>query len=60
MEELSTAISDRYYRRAASGVVGSNYGKKYFVGIVIKVVTVVLALQGMVVCTLFLDLYGKY
>ena len=60
LEELSTAISDRYYRRAASGMVGSSSGTKYFVGIVIKVITVVLALQGMVVCKLFLDLYGKY
>ena len=57
LEELGTAISDRNYRHLASGIVGSNNRKSNFVTIVIKVATVVLALQGMVVCTLFLDLW---
>ena len=54
LEELGTAISDRNYR---SGIVGSSNGKSNLVTMVIKVVTVVLALQGMVVITLFLDLH---
>lgn len=54
LDELGTAISDRNYRRAASGIgmVGSSNRKSYFVTIVIKVVMVILALQGMVVSTL--------
>ena len=49
LEELGTAISDGTYRRAASGMVGGSNKKSYFVTIVIKVVVVILALQGMVV-----------
>ena len=56
LEELGISISDRTNRRAASGMVGNSNG---ILTIVVKVVTVVLLLQGMVVSTLFLDLYGK-
>ena len=51
LDELGTAIAERNYQRAASGIVGNSYRK---ITIVIKVVTVVLALQGMVVSRLFL------
>ena len=52
-EEMSTAISDWNYRRAASGMLRSSNRKSHFVTIVIKMVTIVLALQGMVVrCSL--------
>ena len=53
LEELSMAISDRNNRRAASGTAENSNGTSHFVPIVIKVATVVLALQGMVVSTLF-------
>jgi phosphatidylinositol glycan class N len=49
LEELGTAISDWNYRRAASGMPGSGDRLNGFVTVVIKVATVVLALQGMVV-----------
>jgi phosphatidylinositol glycan class N len=56
LEEMGTAISDWNYRRATSGTTGSSYRESYFgTTIVIRVVMVVLALQGMVV-RLFLDL----
>ena len=57
MEELGTAILDRNYRRTVSDMPGSGSRNNNFVTIVIKVVTVVLALQGMVVSMLFLDLW---
>ena len=59
LEEWGTAISDWNYRRPASGTVENSNRKSYFVTVVIKVFTVVLALQGMVVSTMFFDLYGK-
>ena len=57
LKELGTAISYRNYRRAASGIVGNSNWKFNFVTMVLKVLMVVLALQGMVVTTLFFDLY---
>lgn len=51
LEELGSAISDRNYLRTASGMVGSSNRIGFFVTIVIKVVIVVLTLQGMVVST---------
>ena len=51
LEELGSAISDRNYLRAASGMVGSSNRIDFFVTIVVKVVIVVLTLQGMVVST---------
>lgn len=59
LEELCTAISDGNHRRPASGTTENSNRKRYFLAIVINVFTVVLALQGMVVNTQFLDLYGK-
>ena len=57
LEELGTAILDRNYRRTVSDMPGSGSRNNNFVTVVIKVVTVVLALQGMVVSMLFLDLW---
>ena len=50
--ETSTAILDWNDRRTASAVVGSGYYTKiyFWAAVVIKVVMVVLVLQGMVVC----------